>query len=152
MVGADGARVDGFRLWLYPSYGGWVRVGGGVCVAMWKRIAVYGLLLGLGTLVLQWLDYQRMARLRMGDVYDFLLGAGFLALGLWIGARVLGRRGAAPAFDGNPRALAELGISPREMAVLREVAAGHSRSEEHTSELQSLMRNSYADFCWEKKK
>src|SRR3546814_2183867 len=26
------------------------------------------------------------------------------------------------------------------------------RSEEHTSELQSLMRNSYADFCLKKKK
>src|SRR3546814_9512681 len=26
------------------------------------------------------------------------------------------------------------------------------RSEEHTSELQSLMRNSYADFCLQKKK
>src|SRR3546814_7009828 len=25
-----------------------------------------------------------------------------------------------------------------------------SRSEEHTSELQSLMRRSYADFCWKK--
>src|SRR3546814_3635561 len=70
-----------------------------------------------------------MARLHMRGVYDFLLAAGFLALGLWIGARVLGRRGAAPAFDGNPRALAELGISPREMAVLREVAAGHSNKQ-----------------------
>src|SRR3546814_11001272 len=69
--------------WVSPAAlpilrGSGVRVGGGVCVAMWKRIAVYGLLLGLGTLALQWLDYQRMARLRMGDVYDFLLGAGFL--------------------------------------------------------------------------
>src|SRR3546814_6608240 len=27
-----------------------------------------------------------------------------------------------------------------------------ARSEEHTSELQSLMRISYADFCWKKKK
>src|SRR3546814_3506982 len=70
-----------------------------------------------------------MARLHMRGVYDFLLAAGFLALGLWIGARVLGRRGAALAFDGNPRALAELGISPREMAVLREVAAGHSNKQ-----------------------
>src|SRR3546814_3472929 len=26
------------------------------------------------------------------------------------------------------------------------------RSEEHTSELQSLMRNSYAVFCWKKKR
>src|SRR3546814_3492237 len=29
--------------------------------------------------------------------------------------------------------------------------AGASRSEEHTSELQSLMRNSYAAFCLKKK-
>src|SRR3546814_3141661 len=30
-------------------------------------------------------------------------------------------------------------------------AKGCIRSEEHTSELQSLMRNSYAVFCWTKK-
>src|SRR3546814_8871807 len=30
--------------------------------------------------------------------------------------------------------------------------ARHQRSEEHTSELQSLMRNSYAVFCLKKKK
>src|SRR3546814_5581540 len=29
--------------------------------------------------------------------------------------------------------------------------ASNERSEEHTSELQSLMRNSYAVFCWKKK-
>src|SRR3546814_4513776 len=29
--------------------------------------------------------------------------------------------------------------------------AGQHRSEEHTSELQSLMRSSYAVFCWTKK-
>src|SRR3546814_2041233 len=32
------------------------------------------------------------------------------------------------------------------------VGGGHVRSEEHTSELQSLMRNSYAVFCLKKKK
>src|SRR3546814_10238563 len=32
------------------------------------------------------------------------------------------------------------------------VATAAARSEEHTSELQSLMRNSYAVFCWQKKK
>src|SRR3546814_5067714 len=31
-------------------------------------------------------------------------------------------------------------------------ATGERRSEEHTSELQSLMRNSYAVFCLKKKK
>src|SRR3546814_10114379 len=33
-----------------------------------------------------------------------------------------------------------------------EAVAGRMRSEEHTSELQSLMRNSYAVFCLKKKK
>ena len=98
-------------------------------MTMWKQATLYGLLLALGTFALQWLDYQRMARVHAGDIYDFLLAAGFLALGLWIGARVLGRRTAAPACDGNPRALAELGISPRELAVLREIAAGHSNKQ-----------------------
>src|SRR3546814_9957313 len=34
----------------------------------------------------------------------------------------------------------------------RAVGHLHLRSEEHTSELQSLMRISYAVFCWTKKK
>src|SRR3546814_8231532 len=36
-------------------------------------------------------------------------------------------------------------------AVFSGVAAGAGRSEEHTSELQSLMRSSYAVFCLKKK-
>jgi ATP/maltotriose-dependent transcriptional regulator MalT len=36
---------------------------------------------------------------------------------------------AAAPFDGNPRALASLGISPRELRVLEELAAGHSNKE-----------------------
>src|SRR3546814_3583541 len=34
------------------------------------------------------------------------------------------------------------------VGILPEVERGQMRSEEHTSELQSLMRNSYAVFCW----
>jgi len=33
------------------------------------------------------------------------------------------------AFDGNPQAQASLGISPRELAVLHELAAGRSNKE-----------------------
>lgn len=98
-------------------------------MAMWKQIAIYGALLALGTLALQWLDYQRLARTRSGDIYDFLLAAAFLALGLLIGARVLGRRKTSAPFDGNPKAVAALGISPRELDVLAELAAGHSNKQ-----------------------
>src|SRR3546814_10533984 len=58
--------------------------------------------------------------------------------------------------DLEPHLLAEIGVQVRERLVeekdlrLDDQGAGE-RSEEHTSELQSLMRNSYAVFCLKKK-
>src|SRR3546814_10220218 len=40
----------------------------------------------------------------------------------------------------------------RPQALVVDLAGFEARSEEHTSELQSLMRNSYAVFCLKKKK
>ena len=96
---------------------------------MWKQIALYGLLLGLGTFALEWLDYQRLARAYSTDIYIALVAAMFLALGLYIGARVLGKAPEPRAFDGNPKGLASLGISERELEVLQELAAGRSNKE-----------------------
>jgi len=95
----------------------------------WKPVLLYGGLLALGTLGLQWLDYQRLARSHAAAIYDGLLAAGFLALGVWLGARLLARRASPAAFEGNPQAQAALGISAREMTVLVEIAAGHSNKE-----------------------
>jgi DNA-binding NarL/FixJ family response regulator len=95
---------------------------------MWKQVALYGALLAAGTLALQWLDYERLARAHSGEIYVFLIAVAFLALGVYIGARVLG--GPKPAaFDGNPQAQAALEISPRELDVLKELAAGRSNKE-----------------------
>ena len=88
----------------------------------------YAALLALGTVALQWLDYQRLARLHSGDVYLFLVAAGFLALGVFVGARAFAAPPPAP-FDGNPKAKAALGLSERELEVLQELAAGHSNKE-----------------------
>lgn len=97
----------------------------------WPQIALYAALLAGGTAALQWLDYQRLVRSDTAMIYDALLATGFLALGLWLGARLLSRRGAAgpQAGEGNPRAAEALGISPRELEVLHEIAAGHSNKE-----------------------
>src|SRR3546814_5509868 len=50
---------------------------------------------------------------------------------------------------------AALGVRLAEHRIKLPVPQGaylvEARSEEHTSELQSLMRNSYAVFCWKKK-
>src|SRR3546814_5751816 len=50
------------------------------------------------------------------------------------------------------RALHYVGTSLVVLIAVAAAAAGRWRSEEHTSELQSLMRISYAVFCLKKKK
>jgi DNA-binding CsgD family transcriptional regulator len=90
---------------------------------------VYGALLAVGTLALQWLDYRRFTQAHAGDIYIFLVALAFLALGLWIGSRVLHPRAPSPPFDGNPKAQAALGISARELEVLHALAAGRSNKE-----------------------
>src|SRR3546814_8002545 len=41
---------------------------------------------------------------------------------------------------------------PHQMVAIYELDENGLRSEEHTSELQSLMRIPYTDFCWKQKK
>ena len=95
---------------------------------MWKRAALYGVFLAVGTFALQSLDYMRLARAHSGDIATVLIAIAFLALGIFVGLRVL--RTPRPAtFDGNPKAQASLGISPRELTVLQEIAAGRSNKE-----------------------
>jgi DNA-binding CsgD family transcriptional regulator len=100
---------------------------------MWQRrtgitVLAYGALLAAGTFALQWLDYQRVARVQSLEIYLFLVALGFLVLGVVIGVRVLAPR-PPPPFDGNPQGRQALGISDRELEVLRELAAGHSNKE-----------------------
>jgi DNA-binding CsgD family transcriptional regulator len=97
---------------------------------MWMRVLFYGALLAAGTAALQWLDYQRLARAHSDGIYIGLVAIGFLVLGLVIGRRVIGAsRPRSATFDGNPKALGALGISPAELTVLQEVAAGRSNKE-----------------------
>ena len=92
------------------------------------QVAGYGLLLAAGTLLLQWLDYLWIARTWSGTIYVGLIALLFLVLGATIGAKDL--RAPAPiAFDGNPQAVATLGISARELDVLQQLAAGLSTKE-----------------------
>ena len=91
------------------------------------RMAGYGLLLAAGTLLLQGLDYLRLVRTHSDAIYIALVAALFLGIGAWVGTLAL--RPKPVPFEGNPQALATLGISPRELVVLKELAAGHSNKE-----------------------
>src|SRR3546814_3214640 len=73
---------------------------------------------------------------------------GMAAVG-WFGAELFGSRRAAAQATARTEAIAAW------TEILRDTmsgAHGLERSEENTSELQSLMRISYAVFCFKKKK
>src|SRR3546814_5309621 len=61
-----------------------------------------------------------------------------------------GRKG-KPLFLPLRQALTGMDHGPDMAELLPLISEAEARSEEHTSELQSLMRNSYAVFCWKKK-
>jgi DNA-binding CsgD family transcriptional regulator len=94
----------------------------------WKPLLLYGAALAAGVLGLDWIQYQRLARTRSSDIALFLLAAAFLALGLYVGARLFSA-GPAPPAEGNPRAQASLGISAAELRVLHRLAEGLSNRE-----------------------
>lgn len=94
----------------------------------WKTFLAYGALLGAGAVLLDWIEYQRLARAHIGDFYLALVAAAFLFLGIWAGARLVGRT-SRPAVPGNSAAQAALGITDRELAVLQALAEGRSNKE-----------------------
>lgn len=96
---------------------------------MWKTVLIYGLVLALGAVALQWLDYRIWARAHAGAVWIALLAAGFLGLGVWVGARLFRPRVVTGGFETNTAALAALGITRREHEVLGLLAAGRSNKE-----------------------
>jgi DNA-binding CsgD family transcriptional regulator len=96
---------------------------------MWKTILPYGLALAAGALALQWLEYRLWARTHALEIYLALLAGAFLVLGVWVGAKLFARPGAAADFEPNDRARESLGITDREFDVLRLLAAGRSNKE-----------------------
>src|SRR3546814_2196953 len=84
-------------------------------------------------------------RIGRGDFHQLDAGAGQLGLGLHPVAAVDPQAG---ELGGDHQGAHRAGETAEPLAAL---PAGGQRSEEHTSELQSLMRNSYDVFCLKKK-
>ena len=97
---------------------------------MWKTVLVYGVILAVAALALQWLQYRYLARAYPAEIYVGLIALGFMTLGVWVGAKLFRKSAHGPPdFDGNPQAVASLGISGRELEVLELLAAGQSNKE-----------------------
>jgi DNA-binding CsgD family transcriptional regulator len=97
-------------------------------VLMLRTILIYGVLLALGVIGLQWLEYRYVVRAHPFQVYAAIIAIGFMALGIWTGAKLFRRAPPAP-FELNVQALESLGISDREREVLELLAAGSSNKE-----------------------
>ncbi|HST37604.1 MAG TPA: LuxR C-terminal-related transcriptional regulator [Allosphingosinicella sp.] len=92
---------------------------------MWRIIILYASALALAAGALQWLDYRYTVRAFSTEIYIGLLALGFLALGIWAGARLTPRPATGP-FQRNEAAIRSLGLSPRECEILALLASGQS--------------------------
>jgi len=95
---------------------------------MWRTILIYGVVLALGAVGLQWLQYRLLVRTHPFEIYLALFAFACMGLGAWVGVRLL-RRPPAKPFEINRLALASLGVSERELEVLALLAAGRSNKE-----------------------
>ena len=95
---------------------------------MVRTILIYGLVLALGAIALQWMQYQFWARSHALELWIGLIAAGFLGLGVWIGAWALRPR-VQSGFEANETAAEQLGLTRREREVLDLLADGKSNKE-----------------------
>ncbi len=95
---------------------------------MKKTIAFYAAALAVVALFVQWIEYRHFARAFSTELYIVLIACLFIALGIWVG-RALTPAKRAPTFVANDRAIAALGLTPRECEVLDHLAAGRSNKE-----------------------
>ncbi len=95
---------------------------------MLRTILIYGAILAVGSLGLEWLQYQYLVRKYPGDAWLALIALAFMGLGIWVGAKLF-RRSPLVAFEPNTQVQATLGISGRELQVLELLAAGQSNKE-----------------------
>jgi DNA-binding NarL/FixJ family response regulator len=91
---------------------------------MARTIILYGLALGAGTLLLEWLDYKHLVRAYSTEFYVACVALLFAVIGVWVGNRLTAKP--REAFARNDAALTSLGISTRECEVLALIVAGHS--------------------------
>lgn len=98
---------------------------------MRKTILLYGVSLASLLIVLQWLQYTYLIRALSVEFYIGIVAMLFAGLGIWAGLKITRKKIVMvnPDFKLDERQLTRLGISARELEVLRLIAAGHSNQE-----------------------
>ncbi len=95
---------------------------------MAKTVILYGLLIAVAAVALEWLEYKYVTRLFATEIYIALIAVLFTGLGVWAGRRLTARTAPGP-FERNVAALASLGVTECEYEVLTLLAAGCANKE-----------------------
>ncbi len=95
---------------------------------MIRTIILWAVVLAAGAFMLQWLEYQYVARVFSREIYVGIIGTAFAAGGVWVGWKLTSRTAPAP-FARNEAAQSSLGLTGQEMKVLEQLAAGASNKE-----------------------
>jgi DNA-binding CsgD family transcriptional regulator len=93
---------------------------------MRRVILVYGVLLAVLALLLQWWDYRLMIHSIRMEVYIAVIATFCTALGVWAGLKFTGKEAQTSSPKADP---ARFEISEREYQVLELMAQGYSNQE-----------------------
>ena len=95
---------------------------------MWRQVLIYGLVLALAAVGLEWLRFRHVTRIDSTEIYIAVLAAGFIALGIWVGRKLTPQPRPAE-FRRNDAAIRSLGLTTRECEILGHLASGQSTKE-----------------------
>ncbi len=96
---------------------------------MTRTIIIYAALLAVAVFLLEWAQYQYLARQFGLEIFILLIALGFGVLGVWAGMRLTRQAAPASPFQRNHAAQTSLGITEREYEVLMAMAGGASNKE-----------------------
>lgn len=92
-------------------------------------IALYALGLAGAAFVLQWLEYKYVMRAFSTEWFVVIVAIGFTCLGAWLARQFIPSKFQAEISAPNAKAIAALGLTPRECEVLDLLAEGRSNKE-----------------------
>jgi DNA-binding CsgD family transcriptional regulator len=95
---------------------------------MWRQVVLYGVLLALAAVGLEWLRFRHVTRIDSTEVYLAILAIAFIALGIWVGRKLTPQPRPAE-FQRNEAAIRSLGLTARECEILAHFASGQSNKE-----------------------